>query len=82
MPKQSTVVLLTLLSLVVSAVAIPSFGMNKPHHLFHLGDRRSVSLNLGWGYWVGDGPNRFTYQNTKDGIYASMDTHDGSSLFQ
>lgn len=63
------------------AVSMASFGMNKPHHLFHLGDRAPISLNLGWGYWAADSPNRFAYLTTDDGIYASMDVHDGSSLF-
>lgn len=28
------------------------FGMNKPHLLFHLGERHSVSVNYGMGYWL------------------------------
>jgi len=31
------------------------FGMNKPHLLFHLGDRHPVSVNYGFGYWM-NGP--------------------------
>ena len=31
--------------------SMPDFGMNKPHHLFHLGDRSQISQNIGWGYW-------------------------------
>lgn len=75
------VALAILAQLIATAQSLPSFGMNKPHLLFHLGDRRAVSTNIGWGYWVGNGSNRLTYQNTDSGIYASMDIHDGSSLF-
>lgn len=28
------------------------FGMNKPHLLFHLGERHSVSVNYGMSYWL------------------------------
>jgi hypothetical protein len=31
---------------------IKDFGMNKPHLLFHLGDRHPVSVNYGFGYWL------------------------------
>lgn len=34
------------------ANSMADFGMNKPHYLFHLGDRSSVSHNIGWGYWL------------------------------
>lgn len=30
---------------------ISSFGMNKPHLLFHLGERSKVAVNHGFAYW-------------------------------
>jgi hypothetical protein len=30
---------------------VKDFGMNKPHLLFHLGTRKPISLNMGYGYW-------------------------------
>ena len=71
---------LTYLHMLVSS--LPNFGMNKPHHLFHLGNRSPVSLNIGWGYWAHASPLRIKYQNKKDGLYAKMDVHNGHSLFQ
>ena len=46
--------LLLLLSLseVNSIKSLSDFGMNKPHLLFHLGERRSVAVNYGMGYWL------------------------------
>jgi hypothetical protein len=35
-----------------SDFSIKDFGMNKPHLLFHLGDRHPVSVNYGFGYWL------------------------------
>lgn len=54
-----------------------TFGMNKPHFLFHLGDRRPISTNIGWGYWSGSQPLRLKYENTDNNIYADMVIHDG-----
>ena len=34
------------------AISLSDFGMNKPHLLFHLGERRPVSVNYGMGYWL------------------------------
>lgn len=31
---------------------LKNFGMNKPHYIMHLGDRRPVSTNIGFGYWA------------------------------
>ncbi len=31
---------------------LSDFGMNKPHLLFHLGERKSLSVNYGLGYWM------------------------------
>ena len=41
--------------------SMPLFGMNKPHMLFHLGDRQPISLNIGWGYWTMDNKMRLAY---------------------
>lgn len=30
---------------------ISDFGMNKPHLLFHVGERSKVAVNYGFGYW-------------------------------
>ena len=54
------------------ATCFTDFGMNKPHHLFHIGDRKSISNNIGWGYWVDSHPPRLKYQNKNDGVYANM----------
>jgi hypothetical protein len=59
-----------------------SFGMNKPHYLFHLGDREPLSINMGWGYWSDNNTLRMKYANTKDNLYVSMNIHDGESLFE
>lgn len=72
-----------LIIICISALSssMPSFGMNKPHMLFHLGDRKAISLNIGWGYWAGSGPNRLKFKNTNEGIYATMQAHDGKTFF-
>jgi hypothetical protein len=56
--------------------------MNKPHYLFHLGDRSQVSTNFGWGYWADGHPLRIKYANTKDNMYAAMTIHDGETMFE
>ncbi len=43
--------LILLITNIPVALNFNSFGMNKPHLLFHLGDRMPVSKNVGWGYW-------------------------------
>lgn len=73
------VLVCTLLSLVKS---FPNFGMNKPHLLFHLGDRSPISLNIGWGYWSADGTFRLHYKNTNDKLYVKMNAHDAQTTFQ
>lgn len=74
------IILLTFL-LVSPSLNFKNFGMNKPHFLFHLGDRRPVSNNIGWGYWSGNDPLRLKYQNINDDIYAHMIVHDGENIF-
>lgn len=74
--------LLLLLLNVWLGSAFKGWGMNKPHYLFHLGDRRPVSSNVGWGYWADDQPTRLRYLNTKDNLYAHMVVHDGETFFQ
>jgi hypothetical protein len=64
-------------ALIQNSLCFKNFGMNKPHYLFHLGDRRPLSLNLGWGYWSDNNTMRLKYANTKDSLYASMAIHDG-----
>lgn len=59
-----------------------NFGPNKPHMLFHVGDRSSISLNLGWGYWTMDENFRMEYQNTKNDLYAQMKAHNGENMFE
>ena len=66
--------------------------MNKPHLLFHLGERNKVSTNFGFGYWQNRAPanktrgdftkTRLYYENTKNGLYVNMLSHDGSSHVQ
>lgn len=87
------------LALVIAAVALAlsvlpaeaistlnDFGMNKPHLLFHLGERRSVSVNYGLGYWLNypqaENKQYFTrsrlwYETTSNGLYVNMVSHDG-----
>lgn len=81
---------LSLLVLTLALKEIPyspanSFGMNKPHLLFHLGDRKKVASNFGFSYWQNT-PNkknqnnfsklRLYYENTKNGLYVDMRSHD------
>lgn len=50
-----TIITILLLALFSNyALSFVNFGPNKPHLLFHLGDRSPISLNLGWGYWTMD----------------------------
>ena len=35
-----------------NSVSFTDFGMNKPHLLFHLGERKTISTNYGTGYWL------------------------------
>ena len=60
--------------------------MNKPHLLFHLGERNKVAVNYGFGFWhnkpKGKGQSNFSplrmyYENTKNGLYVDMLNHDG-----
>jgi hypothetical protein len=69
-----------------SQMGIKSFGMNKPHLLFHLGTRDPISVNYGFGYWLNNPKNnnssyftreRLWYENTKNGLYVNMVCHDG-----
>lgn len=62
--------------------------MNKPHLLFHLGERKSLSVNYGLGYWMNnpssDNKKYFTearlwYENTNNDLYVNMISHDGDS---
>lgn len=46
------ITIIAILSTFPTANCFKNFGMNKPHHLFHIGDRRPVSLNIGWGYFA------------------------------
>lgn len=65
-----------------------SFGMNKPHLLFQLGERSKVAVNHGFAYWQNldkakDKSNfsklRLFYENKKQGLYVNMVSHDGDS---
>lgn len=65
-----------------------SFGMNKPHLLFHLGERNKISVNHGFAYWQNlkdskDKNNfsklRLYYENKKQGLYVNMVSHDGDT---
>jgi hypothetical protein len=65
-----------------------SFGMNKPHLLFHLGERSKVAVNYGFAYWqnldqVKDKSHfsklRLFYENKKQGLYVNMVSHDGDN---
>lgn len=79
--------LLILFSLCQSYKSINSFGMNKPHLLFHLGERTKVAVNHGFAYWAalqGSKKNNFSnmrlqYENKKNGLYVNMLSHDGDS---
>lgn len=47
---------------------ISDFGMNKPHLLFHLGERNKVSVNYGFGYWQNRGTSdrgKSNFTNTR-----------------
>lgn len=66
-----------MISNVPGACSFADFGMNKPHLLFHLGDRMPVSKNIGWGYWTNAETLRLKYANTDQNIYAHMTIHDG-----
>lgn len=77
---------LLLLSLLGAVLSLSNFGMNKPHLLFHLGERSPVSVNYGFGYWLNnpqsDNKQHFTssrlwYENTNQGLYVNMLSHDG-----
>lgn len=61
---------------------LADFGMNKPHLLFHLGDRHHVSVNYGISYWLNHPrkqfePTRLWYETTKEGLYIDVLAHDG-----
>lgn len=66
--------------LVTLVCGFVDWGMNKPQYLLHLGSRKAVSENVGWGYWVKDSPLRMKYE-TKE-LYAAMISHDGEYSFQ
>lgn len=60
--------------------------MNKPHLLFHLGERQTISTNYGTGYWLNNHKankkkyftkTRLWYENTDNGLYVNMVSHDG-----
>ena len=67
------------------------FGMNKPHLLFQLGQRKRVTTSFGFGYWQHNKNGtrkskqsnfsslRLTYENKKNGLYVDMLSHDGDS---
>lgn len=69
--------LILLITNIPVALNFSSFGMNKPHLLFHLGDRMPVSKNVGWGYWSNGDTLRLKYANTDQDVYAHMTIHDG-----
>jgi hypothetical protein len=69
--------ILLIIVILSSTYCFKTFGMNKPHYLFHLGDRRPASTNIGWGYWSGSQSLRMKYANTNEEIYAHMVIHDG-----
>jgi len=46
-----------------NSVTFTDFGMNKPHLLFHLGERKAISTNYGTGYWL----NNLKYQMVEKG---------------
>lgn len=68
--------------LVVITHCISNFGMNKPHLLFHLGQRTPLSLNIGWGYWTQDEKIRYLYENTNNNLYVNMKEHNGETIFE
>ncbi len=61
--------------------------MNKPHLLFHLGTRRPISTNIGFGYWMNKvnkssensyfSKMRLWYENKDNGLYINVKSHDG-----
>jgi len=51
-PRLLVLFILSLLTLQSYSYTLKNFGMNKPHTLFHLGDRHPVSVNYGIGYWL------------------------------
>lgn len=81
--------LILMLSLQANALKpLNDFGMNKPHLLFHLGERRSVAVNYGMGYWLNNHQSeskqyftktRLWYENTNNGLYVNMVSHDGDT---
>ena len=59
------------------------FGPNKPHMLFHVGERSKDALSMGWGYYLDNGTSlseaRLKYKTTKDGIYCNVLEHNGET---
>lgn len=65
---------------------VNDFGMNKPHLMFQVGERKKVGTNYGWAYWENHksskahfGSMRLFYENSKNGLYINMLSHDGDS---
>ena len=65
---------LLLLTLVCSTLSedeyrpMNDFGMNKPHLMFQVGERKKIATNFGWSYWENHvsgkthfGPMRLSY---------------------
>ena len=79
---------LLVLLLAEATLCFRDFGLNKPHLLFHLGERRPVAVNYGTGYWLSDAssptreyfsPTRLWYDTTRNGLQVRMLSHDGDS---
>ncbi len=91
--KKMALVAMAFLTLIVAISSnsqrkFNDFGMNKPHLLFHLGERYSVAVNYGMSYWLNNAQaqnkqyftkSRLRYENTNDGLYVNMISHDGDT---
>jgi len=79
-PQYITIILLCLFIATVTSITttdtllkqqyqgVSDFGMNKPHLLFHVGERSKVAVNYGFGYWQNRGTNdkgKSNFTNTR-----------------